>query len=54
MAKSDDIFGSDDGEKEEKLTINKKYAKKFQKFKECQELDRRNLFFIFDSLFELE
>ena len=44
MAKLDDIFSNDNDEKkEDKLTINKNYAKKFQKFKECQELDRRNL-----------
>jgi len=36
------MFGSDNEEnsKEVKLTINKEYAKKFHKFKECQELDR--------------
>lgn len=40
MAAFEDIFGDEDNKKEEKITINKKYAAKFQKFKEAQELDR--------------
>ena len=40
MAAFEDIFGDEENKKEEKITINKKYAVKFQKFKEAQELDR--------------
>ena len=40
MAAFEDIFGDADKKKKKKITINKKYAAKFQKFKEAQELDR--------------
>ena len=43
MAAFEDIFGDEENKKEEKITINKKYAVKFQKFKEAQELDRCKL-----------
>ncbi|XP_065657209.1 protein KRI1 homolog isoform X2 [Hydra vulgaris] len=37
MAGFEDLF---DGNSDEKITINKTYAKKYKKFKECQELDK--------------
>ena len=42
MAAFEQLF---DGEEEEfeKFNINQTFAKKYQKFKECQELDKRKL-----------
>ena len=41
MAAFEQLFQSDEeSEKEEKFSINKAFAKKYQKFKECQELDK--------------
>lgn len=39
MAALEELFQSDESE-DEKITINKTFAAKYQKFKECQELDK--------------
>jgi len=49
------LFESDNSDNEDKISINKAYAKKYKKFKECQELDKRMkyIFTPFVSLFVL-
>ena len=41
------LFESDNSDSEDKISINKAYAKKYKKFKECQELDKCMLFMCF-------
>ena len=40
MAAFEQLFESDEEIESGKFSINKTFAKKYQKFKECQELDK--------------